>query len=80
MRPEPDARLTGKLARSLDRRSARQGDQRREALLRALDELLHETDLESITIADIAAIDAMDTGVRGGLDPDTFDLDLGITR
>ncbi|OJF10143.1 TetR family transcriptional regulator [Couchioplanes caeruleus] len=29
------------------------GDQRREALLRALDELLHESDLESITIADI---------------------------
>jgi TetR/AcrR family transcriptional regulator, ethionamide resistance regulator len=55
VRPEPDARLTGRLARSLDRRSVRQGDQRREALLRALDELLHETDLESVTIADIAA-------------------------
>jgi AcrR family transcriptional regulator len=38
-----------------DRRPVGQGDQRREALLRALDDLLHESDLESITIADITA-------------------------
>jgi TetR/AcrR family transcriptional regulator, ethionamide resistance regulator len=59
VRPEPSPRRTSdvatEFARGLDRRSVRQGDRRREALLRALDELLHETDLESITIADIAA-------------------------
>jgi TetR/AcrR family transcriptional regulator, ethionamide resistance regulator len=59
VRPEPGPRhisdVAGEFARGLDRRSVRQGDRRREALLRALDELLHETDLESIAIADIAA-------------------------
>jgi AcrR family transcriptional regulator len=39
----------------LDRRPAGQGDQRREALLRALDALLRESDLELIAIADISA-------------------------
>ena len=46
---------SGDVARVLDRRPVSQGDRRREALLRALDALLHETDLESITIADITA-------------------------
>ncbi|BCJ41226.1 TetR family transcriptional regulator [Actinoplanes ianthinogenes] len=39
----------------MDRRPVGAGDQRREALLRALDELLHETPLDAIAIADISA-------------------------
>jgi AcrR family transcriptional regulator len=38
-----------------DRRAPHQGDLRRDALLRALDELLREGDLDSIAIADISA-------------------------
>ncbi|MEV8509177.1 TetR/AcrR family transcriptional regulator [Actinoplanes sp. NPDC051475] len=48
MRAEPGSR-TG------DRGPTSRGDKRRDALLRALDELLHESDLESITIAGITA-------------------------
>ncbi|MEU7907352.1 TetR/AcrR family transcriptional regulator [Actinoplanes sp. NPDC049118] len=59
MRPESRPRragdVTGAAARTWDRRPVSRGDQRRDALLRALDELLHESDLESITIADITA-------------------------
>ncbi|MDN3358598.1 TetR/AcrR family transcriptional regulator [Actinomadura sp. DC4] len=53
--PRRTSRTEGERTGIVDRRPAGQGDQRREALLGALDELLRETDLESITIADISA-------------------------
>ncbi|MEV6595555.1 TetR/AcrR family transcriptional regulator [Actinoplanes sp. NPDC051346] len=58
MRPEPGSRrATGGAgeADSWEPGPASRGDKRRDALLRALDELLHESNLESITIADITA-------------------------
>ena len=39
----------------LDRRAPQRGDQRRSALLEALDEALHDQSLESINVADISS-------------------------
>ncbi len=50
----PDAEAGGAWNRLVDRRSGNRGDVRRDALLRALDELLREQSLEEVNVADIS--------------------------